>query len=135
MFRSLALAAALSPALAVAETAWPPEFNTAVNEARTYCEGEFSITEETVVHRDLNDDGTSDWILDANGFSCSANASSFYCGTEGCEIETQIDGVSGALLLHDWAVVTEAGTTFLTAPNSAGEPVRFLWTGTDWALQ
>ena len=82
----------------------------------------------------MNGDGTEDWVIDQSGYRCST-ANGLYCGTQGCGIETLIDGVPGALLLHDWGVVTEAGTTYLTAPNDAGTTVRFRWTGGDWALQ
>jgi hypothetical protein len=38
-------------------------------------------------------------------------------------------------MLHSWDVVIENDTTCLTAPNDAGETVRFFWTGSEWQLQ
>jgi hypothetical protein len=133
MLRPLALLILATPAYAE-EPAWPPEFAQVIDEARSYCQGSFSVAPETVVQRDLNGDGTQDWILDAVGFSCS-DSYGLYCGTGGCGVETLIDGVRGSLLLHSWEVVTEGGATYLTAPNGRGETARFLWTGTEWQLQ
>ena len=73
-------------------------------------------------------------ILDAGGFRCSTDAT-LYCGTVGCGVDTLIDGTRGLLTLHSWEVLTEDGVTYLTAPNDAGETVRFLWSGTEWVLQ
>ena len=105
-----------------------------IDEAKTYCEGDFSVAPEAVTQRDLNGDGTPDWILDSAGFACS-DSYGLYCGTQGCGVETLIDGTIGSLLLHSWDTVTEGGTTYLTAPNDKGETVRFLWTGAEWQLQ
>lgn len=116
------------------EPAWPDEFASIIAEDKTYCDGEFSVAPETVVQRDLNGDGTLDWILDTAGFACS-NSYGLYCGTQGCGVETLIDGVLGSLLLRSWDTVTEDGTTYLTAPNDKGETVRFLWSGSEWVLQ
>jgi hypothetical protein len=68
------------------------------------------------------------------GYRCSTTAT-LYCGTGGCGVDTLIDGTLSSLLLHSWDTVTENGTTYLTATNDAGETVRFLWTGSEWALQ
>jgi hypothetical protein len=68
------------------------------------------------------------------GFRCST-AATLYCGTGGCGVDTLIDGTLSSLMLHSWDTVTENGTTYLTAPNDAGETVRFLWTGSEWVLQ
>ncbi len=122
-----------TPALAQ-EQAWPQEFASMIDEAKTYCEGDFSVAPEAVTQRDLNGDGTPDWILDSAGFACS-DSYGLYCGTQGCGVETLIDGTIGSLLLHSWDTVTEGGTTYLTAPNDKGETVRFLWTGAEWQLQ
>jgi hypothetical protein len=134
MLRTALLALVLgTPALAE-EPAWPPEFLSIIEEDRSMCAGEFSVAPEAVVQRDLNGDGTPDWILDTAGFACS-DSYGFYCGTQGCSVETLIDGTLGSLTLHSWASVTENGTTYLTAPNDQGETVRFLWTDSDWQLQ
>lgn len=121
-----------SPALAQ-EPAWPPEFAALIDEAKTSCDGKFSVAPESVTQRDLNGDGTPDWILDSAGFACS-DSYGLYCGTQGCGVETLIDGTIGSLLLHSWDTVTEGGTTYLTAPSDQGKTVRFLWTGSEWQL-
>jgi hypothetical protein len=134
MLRPIALLLlTLSPALSQ-EAAWPPELASIIDEARTYCDGEFVASPETVVQKDLNGDGNPDWILDSAGFACSSSHG-LYCGTAGCGVDTLIDGTLSSLMLHSWDVVTDDGTTYLTAPNDAGETVRFLWTGSDWQLQ
>jgi hypothetical protein len=124
---------AASSALAEDPT-WPHEFTSMIAEAKSYCDADFSIAPETVTQRDLNGDGTRDWILDSSGFSCSSS-SGLYCGTQGCGVETLIDGTLGSLLLRSWDTVTDGGATYLTAPNDKGETVRFLWTGSGWELQ
>ncbi|NJM84220.1 MAG: hypothetical protein HC844_18830 [Tabrizicola sp.] len=135
MLRPLALTLALSLSPAFAEDiSLPYELQSIIDEAESYCDGEFSMADGSVQQTDLNGDGTLDWILDSGGFRCST-AATLYCGTQGCGIDTLIDGTLGALLLHDWGTVTEGGVTYLTAPNDAGETVRFLWTGREWALQ
>jgi hypothetical protein len=119
---------------AAEEAPWPDAFTGLIEAARTQCAGDFSVFPETVVQRDLNGDGAQDWLLDMAGFSCSTSAS-LYCGTEGCGVETLIDGIPASLTLRRWEVVTEDGTTYLAAPNRKGQTVRFLWTGDDWQLQ
>jgi hypothetical protein len=134
MLRSCAaLLLSLSPAFAE-EPAWPAEFRSIIEEDRSMCAAEFSVAPESVVQRDLNGDGTQDWILDTAGFACS-DSYEFYCGTQGCSVETLIDGTLGSLTLRSWDTVTENGTTYLTAPNDQGKTVRFLWTGNEWQLQ
>ena len=133
MRKALAFFLVASPALGQ-EPAWPYEFASIIAEAESYCDGAFSVAPETVTQRDLDGDGTQDWILDARGFACSTRYG-LYCGTMGCGVETLIDGTLGSLILQDWDTVTENGTTFLTAPNDRGETVRFLWTGREWQLQ
>lgn len=134
MLRLTALAALIALPAAAQDPAWPQEFASVIEEARSYCPDEFSVAPDTVVQRDLNGDGTPDWLLDAGGFACSTSYG-LYCGTEGCGVETLIDGVRALLLLRSWDLVTEGGITYLTAPNDAGESVRFLWTGAEWQLQ
>jgi hypothetical protein len=134
MFRfTLTFLLLAAPALAD-EAAWPPEFASIIEEDKSYCDGEFSVSPEAVSQRDLNGDGTLDWVLDTAGFACSESYG-LYCGTSGCGVETLIDGTLGSLLLHSWDTVTENGTTYLTAPNDQGQTVRFLWSGTEWVLQ
>ncbi len=118
---------------AAAEDAWPQEFAAFIADAQTQCGG-FSVAPEAVSRRDLNGDGTADWVLDTAGFACADSYGTF-CGTGGCGVETLIDGVQGSLLLRSWDTVTEDGTTYLTAPNDLGETVRFIWSGTTWVLQ
>jgi hypothetical protein len=133
MRAALALFLLACPAFAQ-NPAWPSEFVSIIEEDKTYCTGAFSVAPEAITQRDLNGDGTKDWILDTAGFACS-DSYGLYCGTQGCGVETLIDGTLGSLLLHSWDTVTEDGTTYLTAPNDRGETVRFLWTGTEWQLQ
>ncbi len=134
MLRPLLLVLLLvNPALSQ-EPAWPREFVSIIEEDKTMCQGEFSVAPEAVVQRDLNGDGTLDWVLDTAGFSCS-DSYGLFCGTQGCGVETLIGGTLGSLLLHSWDIATENGTTYLTAPNDQGETVRFLWTGKEWQLQ
>jgi hypothetical protein len=131
MFRSLAIIALLStPALA---QGWPPEVTAIIDEAKSLCEGVFSAS-DAVISRDLNGDGTADWVVDGAALSC-ADSYGTYCGTGGCSVDTIIDGTRATLLLHSWDTATEGGTTYLTAPNDAGETVRFLWSGSEWILQ
>lgn len=131
MRRVLALLLLATPAFA---QDWPPEVTAILDEGSASCDGVFTAGPEAVTQRDLNGDGTPDWVIDSGAFQCSASAS-LYCGSAGCGVDTLIDGTRGALLLHDWNTVADDGTTYLTAPNDAGETVRFLWTGTDWQLQ
>jgi hypothetical protein len=132
MLRPLLLILFALPA-AAEEPAWPAEFAAIIADSSTMCEG-FSVSPEAVSQRDLNGDGTPDWVLDTAGFACADSYGTF-CGTGGCAVETLIDGVQGSLLLHSWDTVTDGGTTYLTAPNRSGETVRFLWTGSEWQLQ
>ena len=130
----LALAALIaSPALAQ-DPSWPAEINTIITESASYCEGEFSLDDNTVSQVDLNGDGTQDWLLDAGGFRCSTDATMF-CGTVGCGVDTFINGTRGMLTLHSWNLVTEDEVTYLTAPNDTGGTARFLWSGSEWVLQ
>ncbi|MFN4192683.1 MAG: hypothetical protein ACK4FR_07055 [Tabrizicola sp.] len=113
---------------------WPPEVAAILDEAKSICEGIFNATPEAVTQRDLNGDGTSDWVIDSGAFQCSDGFGT-YCGTRGCGVDTLIDGTRAGLNLHSWDTVTEGGTTYLTAPNDRGETVRFFWTGSEWQLQ
>ncbi len=131
MRAALALLLLATPALA---QDWPPEVAAIVDEAKSVCEGDFTAASEAVTQRDLNGDGTPDWVIDSSLFQCPDSIST-YCGTGGCAVDTLIDGTRDALLLHSWDTLTEGGTTYLTAPNDRGETVRFLWTGSDWQLQ
>lgn len=131
MRAALALLLLVTPAAA---QDWPPEVTAIVDEAKSVCEGTFTAPPEAVSQRDLNGDGTPDWVIDSGAFQCSDSYGT-YCGTGGCAVDTVIDGTRGSLLLHSWDTVTEGGTTFLTAPNDQGETVRFLWTGSEWQLQ
>jgi hypothetical protein len=133
MRAALPLVLLAGPAFAQ-DPAWPREFVSIIEEDKTHCSGAFSVAPEAITQRDLNGDGTMDWILDTAGFACS-DSYGLYCGTRGCGVETLIDGTLGSLVLHSWDTVTEDGTTYLTAPNDRGETVRFLWTGTEWQLQ
>ena len=128
-----AMALMFSPA-AAQDAGWPAEFATIIEEARQICDGDFSVYPESVVQRDLNGDGTPDWILDEAGFTCSTTTS-LYCGTGGCSVHTLINGVPGSLLLNSWDTATDSGVTYLTAPNRSGETVRFLWNNNEWVLQ
>lgn len=132
MLRPLALVCLALPA-AAEEAAWPAEIAAIIERSATMCEG-FSVAPEAVAQRDLNGDGTLDWILDTGGFACADSYGTF-CGTGGCAVETLIDGVQGSLLLRSWDVETVDGTTYLTAPDKSGQPVRFLWSGSEWVLQ
>jgi hypothetical protein len=131
MRTALALLLLVTPAFA---EDWPPEVTVIVEESKSICNGGFSFAPEAVTQRDLNGDGTSDWVVDSGLFQCSDSYGT-YCGTHGCNLYTLIDGTPGALLLHGWDTVTENGNTYLTAINNAGETIRFLWSGSDWVLQ
>ncbi|NJS40165.1 MAG: hypothetical protein HC783_15420 [Rhodobacteraceae bacterium] len=136
MLRPLLLTLLALPAAgpsAAEDAAWPAEFAAIIASSSTLCEG-FSVSPEAVSQRDLNGDGTLDWVLDTGGFAC-ANSYGTFCGTGGCAVETLIAGVPGSLLLHSWEIETVSTTTTLTAPNRSGETVRFLWTGSEWQLQ
>ncbi len=132
MHRALLLILFALPA-AAQEPAWPAEFAAIIADSSSMCEG-FSVSPEAVSQRDLNGDGTLDWVLDSAGFTC-ANSYGTFCGTGGCAVETLINGVQGSLLLHSWDTETVGSTTYLTAPNRSGETARFLWTGSEWQLQ
>ncbi|MFO1203108.1 MAG: hypothetical protein U1E58_10795 [Tabrizicola sp.] len=131
MRAALALLLLATPAAA---QDWPAEVTAIVDEAKSICEGDFAAPPEAVSQRDLNGDGTPDWVVDSGAFQCSDSYGT-YCGTGGCAVDTVIDGNRGSLLLHSWDTVTDNGTTYLTAPNDQGETVRFLWTGSEWQLQ
>jgi len=131
MRTALALLLLATPSMA---QDWPPEVAAIVEEASAICDGDFTAGPEAVTERDLNGDGAPDWVVDSGSFQCSTSTT-LYCGTAGCGVDTLIDGVRGSLLLHDWDTVADGTTTYLTAPNDAGETVRFLWTGTEWQLQ
>lgn len=131
MRKALALLLLATPAAA---EGWPPEVAAIVDEAKSICEGTFTAAPEAVTQRDLNGDGAPDWVIDSGLFQCSDSYGT-YCGTAGCGVDTLIDGTRAGLNLHSWDTVTEGGTTYLTAPNDAGETVRFLWTGSEWQLQ
>ena len=131
MRSALALIFLAAPALA---QDWPPEVAAIVDEAKAVCSGSFTVGPDAVSQRDLNGDATPDWVIDSGAFQCSDSYGT-YCGTGGCAVDTVIDGARGSLLLHRWDTVTDAGTTYLTAPNDQGQTVRFLWTGTEWQLQ
>jgi hypothetical protein len=113
---------------------WPPEVAAIVDEAKSICSGTFTAAPEAVTQVDLNGDGTLDWVVDSGFLQCSDSYGT-YCGTKGCGVDTVINGTRAGLNLHSWDTVTEAGTTYLTAPNDRGETVRFLWTGSEWQLQ
>jgi hypothetical protein len=132
MLRPLLLSLLALPA-AAQDVAWPAEFAAIIAESSTLCEG-FSVAPEAVSQRDLNGDGSLDWVLDTGGFAC-ANSYGTFCGNGGCAVETMISGVQGSLLLQSWDTATEDGITYLTAPNRSGETARFLWTGSAWQLQ
>jgi hypothetical protein len=132
MLRPLALILVAAPALA--ETPIPPEITALIDRIGDYCAGTFTLQPDAISQPDLNGDGSPDWLVDGSRYSCSDSVG-FYCGTGGCPVDTLIDSKPGALLLHSFEVVTEGGTTYLTAPNDQGETVRFLWTGEAWALQ
>ena len=134
MLRPLVLVALIGLPAFAQDTAWPAEFVAIIKKADSLCQGDFTVAPESAVQRDLNGDGTPDWVLDTGGFACS-DSYGLYCGTKGCAVETLIDGVRGSLLLRRWEVVTEGGTTYITAPNDKLETVRFLWTGSEWQLQ
>lgn len=131
MRHALALILLATPALA---QDWPPEIAAIVDEARTVCDGTFTAGPEAVTQRDLNGDGIPDWVVDSGAFQCSTSAT-FYCGTEGCSVDTIIDGVRSGFTLHDWDTVTENGATYLTAPNDSGGTTRFLWGNGEWQIQ
>ena len=131
MRTALALLFLATPALA---QDWPPKVAAIVEESQSICEGTFTAAPEAVSQRDLNGDGTSDWVIDSGAFQCS-DSTGTYCGTGGCGVDTVIDDTRGSLLLHSWDTVTEGGTTYLTAPNDKGETVLFLWTNNEWQLQ
>lgn len=134
MLRPLTLVLATLPLAAAAQDAWPPEFTSIIAEDKSLCDGTFTVSPDTVSQRDLNGDGTPDWILDTAGFNCSTSFG-LYCGSGGCGVATWIDGTLGSLLLHSWDTETMGGITYLTAPNDAGETVRFLWADGAWVLQ
>ena len=131
MRTALLLCLLSTPALA---QDWPAEVADIVADAQRICLGTFTAAPEAVTQRDLNGDGTPDWIVDSGAFQCSDGYGT-YCGTAGCGFDTVINGVRGSLLLHSWDTETVGSTTYLTAPNRTGETVRFLWTGSEWQLQ
>jgi len=110
---------------------WPPAFVTVIEETQSYCEGSFSLANDSVQQRDLNGDGRDDWILDSRGFTCTSNPA-IACGLLGCGVQTLINGQLGLLTLHPWDLVTDEGETFLTAPNQMGQTIRHRWTGIEW---
>lgn len=131
MRAEIALVILVTPAAA---QGWPSDVAAILDEAKALCEGSFTAAPEAISQRDLNGDGTPDWVVDSGLFQCSDSYGT-YCGTKGCGVDTLIDGTRAGLNLHSWDTVTANGTTYLTAPNDQGETVRFLWTGSEWQLQ
>lgn len=131
MRAALALLLLASPALA---QDWPPEVAAIVEEASASCDGTFTAGPEAVTQVDLNGDGTLDWVVDSGAFQCSTSAS-LYCGTQGCGVDTLIDGIRGSFTLHDWGTETDGRNTYLTAPNDQGGTSRFLWGNGEWQIQ
>ena len=93
MFRFALLASLIaSPALAdnlsPAEiAALPTALQTRITDATANCTemegGTLTVDSSGLMRPDLNRDGTPDWILDEQAFSCSS-AQSLFCGTAGC---------------------------------------------------
>lgn len=132
MLRPLLLLTLLAtPALA---QDWPPEVAAILEEASASCDGSFTAGPEAITQRDLNGDGIPDWVVDSGAFQCSTSAT-LYCGTQGCSVDTLIDGIRTSFTLHDWDTVTENGATYLTAPNDSGGISRFLWGNGEWQIQ
>ena len=117
----------------VAANTWPPEVQAIVNENSAVCEEPMEMRDGAVTQVDLNGDGRQDWVIDGSAMACPELTTAF-CGSAGCSVTTLIDGHRGDLLLHGWGVETAGGKTFLTAPNDAGQTVRFRWTGSEWKL-
>ncbi len=140
MFRTLMLATLaalpLTPAFAQDAAALEEAATIAalIDEARALCDGDFTIDPDAAQQKDLNGDGTLDWILDESGYSCSTSTQ-LYCGTGGCTLNTLIDGTQGGLLVQAWDLIADGGTIYIAAPNKQGDTVRFLWSGTEWVLQ
>ncbi|WP_103258780.1 hypothetical protein [Tabrizicola aquatica] len=131
MRTALCLSLLSTPALA---QDWPPEVAEIVAEAQRMCRGTFTAEPRAVTRRDLNGDGTLDWVVDSGEFQCSVSSDT-YCQAAGCYVDTVIDGTRGLLLVRAWDTQTVDGTTYLTAPNWVGETDRFLWNGIEWRLQ
>jgi hypothetical protein len=113
---------------------WPPEVAAMIDEAKAICDGRFSAAPEAVTEVDLNGDGTLDWVVDSGAFQCSSSVT-LYCGTQGCGVDTLVDGTRSSFIFHDWGTETENGTTYLTAPNDSGGTSRFLWGNGEWQIQ
>lgn len=131
MRTALALILLASPTLA---QDWPPEVAAIVEEGSSVCDGAFTTGPEAVTQRDLDGDGTQDWVIDSGAFQCSTGAT-LYCGTQGCSVDTLIDGIRTSFTLHDSDTVTENGHTYLTTPNDSGGTSRFLWGNGEWQIQ
>lgn len=128
---ALALLLLATPAFA---QDWPPEVAAIVEESSASCDGSFTAGPEAVSQVDVNGDGTADWVIDSGAFQCST-AASLYCGTQGCGVDTLVDGIRASFILHDWGTETQGGVTYLTAPNDAGGTTRFLWGNGEWQIQ
>lgn len=113
---------------------WPPEVDAIIAEGSALCDGTFTSGPDAVTQVDLDGDGSPDWVVDSGAFQCSTSAT-LYCGTQGCGVDTLIDGIRAGFNLHDWGIETRNGTTYLTAPNDQGGTTRFVWSDGEWLIQ
>lgn len=113
---------------------WPADVTAIVEDASASCDGTFTAAPEAVTRVDLKGDGRLDWVVDSGAFQCSTSVS-LYCGTQGCGVDTLIDGIRTSFTLHDWGTESDGRNTYLTAPNDSGGISRFLWGNGEWQIQ
>lgn len=86
--------------------------NRALEDCRSWDDGEFAVGDGALTSVDLTGDGVPETVLDESRFSCST-AASLWCGTGGCMVRVFGAGEPYARLAKGWRPVEWAGDTIL----------------------
>jgi hypothetical protein len=132
-------------ALALAQESVPAPVQAEIDENRKACEPDKSVLEPGFLTRkDVNGDGTEDFVLDYNKFTCGENAT-YFCGSAGCLTQVFVSTPSGRFVkvldqnVEDIrfsrikgrsAMLIESHGSACGRVGSARCHVTMLWTGT-----